>query len=101
MQDVLMPFVVVAELRAGFALGTRGRKNTDILDRFLAAPEVGILYPDETTLVLYGNLFASLRTRGTPIPTNDLWISACCIQHSIPLATSDDHFRVIDSLLLI
>ena len=35
-RTVLVPFVVVAELRAGFAVGTAGRANERFLQRFLA-----------------------------------------------------------------
>jgi len=98
--EVVLPFVVVAELRAGFAAGNLGRKNVDILERFIDEPEVGVTYPDATTLETYATLFANLKKRGKPIPTNDLWIAAICIQHNLRLATSDDHFLEIDALIL-
>src|SRR5207248_8892009 len=36
--EVWLPFVVVAELRAGFAVGSRGRANEGVLDKLLAQP---------------------------------------------------------------
>lgn len=91
--EIYVPFVVVAELHAGFSLGTIGRKNIEILTRFLGNSEVSVSFPDETTLEIYANLFGNLKRKGTPIPTNDIWIASCCIQHNIPLAASDQHFR--------
>lgn len=97
---VLLPFVVVAELRAGFAAGDKSRENSRNLDAFLSSSSVRMLYPDDTTLTLYGKLFAELRRQGTPIATNDLWIAALCVQHNLPLATSDNHFGYVAPLIL-
>ncbi|MCF6311562.1 MAG: type II toxin-antitoxin system VapC family toxin [Verrucomicrobiales bacterium] len=96
---VFVPFVVIAELRAGFAAGSKSRENSRNLDAFLSSSSVSILYPDDTTLTLYGKLFAELRRQGTPIPSNDLWIAALCTQHNLPLATSDDHFSYVTLLI--
>jgi tRNA(fMet)-specific endonuclease VapC len=89
---VILPFVALAELRAGFAAGTIGRRNEAALTRFLAAPRVEVQYADEQTTHHYAALFAQLRRQGTPIPTNDLWIAALVLQHDLVLCTSDSHF---------
>jgi predicted nucleic acid-binding protein len=40
--------------------------------------------------------------RGTLIGSNDLWIAATALEHSLPLVTRDiDHFRRIPDLQLI
>jgi tRNA(fMet)-specific endonuclease VapC len=95
---VYLPFVVVAELRAGFAAGSLGRQNEAILGQFLGAPRVSILYADDQTTHHYAHLFAQLRRQGTPIPTNDLWIAALVIQHDLALLTSDGHFSHLPQL---
>jgi tRNA(fMet)-specific endonuclease VapC len=97
---VSIPFVVVAELRGGFEAGTKTLENSRNLDGFLSSASVRILYPDDTTLMLYGKLFADLRRQGTPIPSNDLWIAALCTQHNLPLATTNEHFRHVPALML-
>ncbi len=33
-----LPFITIAELRAGFALGTKGRSNENMLAKFMASP---------------------------------------------------------------
>ena len=90
--EVFLPFVVVAELRAGFALGKRSAQNERVLRRFLLKSGVGILYADEQTTHHYASAFRQLRRQGTPIPTNDLWIVALVLQHNLTLHARDRHF---------
>ncbi len=89
---VYLPFVVVAELRAGFLGGSRSERNEAILTRFLSGPRVEVLYPDEPTTHHYAWLHRQLRTQGTPIPTNDLWTAALSVQHGLHLFVRDHHF---------
>jgi tRNA(fMet)-specific endonuclease VapC len=97
-EAVLLPFVVVAELRAGFALGTRARGNETTLAKFLRRPAVAVLWPDDQTLHHYAAIYRQLRGQGTPIPTHDLWIAALCLQHELVLATRDSHFEHLPQL---
>jgi len=53
---------------------------------------VEILQSDDGTTQTYAELFRELRVRGTPIPTNDLWIAALAVEHSLPLCSRDAHF---------
>lgn len=99
--EIFIPFIVVAELRAGFACGAKGPENEQILSRFLNKPRVRILFPDEGTTFIFANLFRQLRTQGTPIPTNDLWISALTIQHGLVLFSRDTHFNRLPQIPLI
>ncbi len=97
-EEVLMPFVVLAELRAGFQAGTAGAANEAVLTRFLNSARVRVLFADEQTTHHYARLFAQLRAQGTPIPTNDLWIAALAVQHDLPLLSRDEHFAHIPQL---
>ncbi len=87
-----VPFVVLAELRAGFLCGSRAEANEAVLTRFLNGPRVEVLHPDEDTTHHYARLFRQLRVRGTPIPTNDLWTGALAVQHGLHLFARDRHF---------
>jgi predicted nucleic acid-binding protein len=98
---VYVPFVVVAELRAGFAVGTKGRANERVLQRFLAKAGVETLYADESTTRAYAALYRQLRAQGTPVPTNDLWIAALAVQHDLALLTRDEHFANLPQLALV
>lgn len=91
-EAVFLPFVVVAELRAGFSVGKRGAENERTLRRFLAKPGVTILFADDQTTHQYAAVFRQLRRQGTPIPTNDLWIAALVLQHDLRLCARDRHF---------
>lgn len=99
--EIHIPFVVLGELRAGFAAGAVGKKNEARLTEFLDSPRVRVLLADEQTTHAYAVLFAQLRRQGTPIPTNDLWIAALAVQHDLPLLTSDRHFSHLPQILIL
>jgi len=46
----------------------------------------------------YAEIRRELKTAGTAIPTNDLWIAAVARHHQMRLVTRDAHFRVIQRL---
>ena len=101
--EVWLPFIVLGELRAGFAVGSlavgkQGPRNEAILRRFLLKPGVGVLYADEQTTHHYGALYRQLRRQGTPIPTNDMRIAALVMQHSLVLFGRDKHFDTLPQL---
>ena len=96
---VRVPFIALAELRAGFLLGRRRRENEAALNRFLALPGVDPVFADQDTIEVYARLFAYLRKAGTPIPTNDLWIASLAVQHRWPLLTRDAHFRKLPQIV--
>ena len=41
--EVWLPFIVLGELRAGFAVGSQGPRNEAVLRRFLLKSGVGVL----------------------------------------------------------
>jgi tRNA(fMet)-specific endonuclease VapC len=96
--QVWLPFIVLAELRAGFAVGTQGPRNEATLRRFLLKPGVAVLYADEQTTHHYAAVYRQLRKQGTPIPTNDMWIAALVLQHSLVLCVRDAHFDALPQL---
>jgi tRNA(fMet)-specific endonuclease VapC len=96
---ILIPFITLAEIRAGFLLGHRRRENEAALSRFLALPGVGIVFADRETTEVYARLFVYLRNAGTPIPTNDLWIASIAAQHHLLLLTRDTHFQKLPQIL--
>ena len=87
-----IPFVVLGELRYGFANGGRAAENERRLQQFLSNPRVRPLWADDQTTVEYARLSAYVRKQGTPIPTDDVWIAALAVQHGLPLYTRDRHF---------
>ena len=95
---IYVPFVVLAELRAGFVAGKKGRENERVLQRFLAKAGVEVLFPSEATTHVYAMLYGQLRRQGTPIPTHDLWIAALIVEHSLVLFSRDAHFEHLPQL---
>ena len=96
--EVWLPFIVLGELRAGFAVGNQGPRNEAVLRRFLLKSAVSVLYADEQTTHHYASIYRQLRKQGTPIPTNDMWIAALVLQHSLVLFARDTHFDVLPQL---
>jgi len=96
--EVWLPFIVLGELRAGFAVGSQGPRNEAVLRRFLLKSGVGVLYADEQTTHHYSAVYRQLRKQGTPIPTNDMWIAALVLEHSLVLCARDAHFDALAQL---
>lgn len=98
--EVWLPLMVLAEIKAGFYGGREARRNEAIWQRFLSRPTVGILLPARETSEHYARLFVQLKRAGTPIPDNDLWIAALALEHDLVLITRDRHFQSIPQLAL-
>ena len=91
---------VLGELLAGFASGTRADKNRAELQQFLASPRIHVLTVDEGTAAYYAVVYRDLRSRGQPIPTNDMWIAASALQHGYALFSYDRHFQAVNGLIV-
>lgn len=90
-----VPVIVIGELCAGFAKGSKFQKNLDELDEFLASPVVATLPVDRQIAEIFGEMIDGLRRRGRPVPMNDIWIAATCARAGATLLTWDAHFRLI------
>ena len=90
--------IVLGELLAGFAFGSREEKNRKELVQFLDSRRVVVLSIDRRTSDLYATIYLALKKAATPIPTNDMWIAATALQHRLPLYTFDRHFRSVPGL---
>jgi predicted nucleic acid-binding protein len=97
--SVMLPFVVVGELRAGFSHGRRQAENEAALREFLRKPGVSVLYADDQTTHHYAGVYRQLRRQGTPIPANDMWIAALVIQHNLVLHARDRHFDHLPQIM--
>jgi len=90
-----VPTVALGELRTGFLLGGRRRRNEVELDDFLDSPVVKVLSVDSETSRQYAEIVVELRNAGTPVPTNDIWIAATAARNGSTVLTCDDHFERI------
>jgi len=98
-QEVFVPTVVLGELFFGAANSSRPSENASRVNRF--ASETAIVPSDLEVAREYGRLKHRLKTKGRPIPDNDIWIAATANRYGMVLVTRDRHFREIDDLTLV
>jgi tRNA(fMet)-specific endonuclease VapC len=91
--------VVLGELLAGFMMGKNERRNRSILQDFLSSTRVTLLTMDEETSERYAVILCHLRTKGRPVPTNDLWIAASAMQYGLKVLTTDRHYLELPQIL--
>ena len=86
---------------ARFAVLNAGRRaeNQARLEAFIATCQLPTMGAD--TALRYAEVRMALRRKGRPIPQNDMWIAAVCLEHGLSLATRDAHFREVDGLSLL
>jgi tRNA(fMet)-specific endonuclease VapC len=97
-EEVWIPLIVLAEIKAGFLAGSRQPANELLLRKLLAKETVEVLLPRRETAEHYARLFVQLKRAGTPVPDNDLWIAALSVEHDLILITRDSHFEKIPQL---
>lgn len=99
MDRLFLPVIVLGELCHGAFTSNRPT------DEFKKIEEVeaitALLTCDRATSAVYGQLKYQLRRKGRPIPENDLWIAALCLQHGLTLITRDAHFDHIEELSVV
>lgn len=98
---IVVPVIVVGELRAGFAAGDRQGENETLLMRFLDAPNVEVQPIAFATSRYFADIFAVLRKAATPIGSNDIWIAAIAWELNLPILTLDYDFGRIEPIELI
>jgi len=97
-EHVILSVVVAGELLFGFRAGGRLRRNVAELDAFLDSPYVSLVPVTYATADRFGRVAATLRLKGRPIPTNDVWIAAHAMETGAELLSFDQHFEAIDGL---
>lgn len=93
---ILVPNVVLAELKYGFRLGTRQDENEKLLSRFIANKKIQVILPDNATTEYFVNIAVFARKKGIQLSTHDLWIAALTEQWGATLVTFDNDFRHLD-----
>ena len=97
-ERVLLSMVVVGELLAGFRGGSRFESNLRDLDEFLGSPYVKDVRVTRTTADRFSRIWAGLRAKRKPIPTNDIWIAAHAMETGADLVSFDRHFEEVEGL---
>jgi len=97
---VYVPVFVFGELLYGFKLGSKELANRRLLEAFVRKPSVRALDTSSETAEAFAALKSGLRKKGTPIPDNDLWIAAQCLETGSTLISFDRHFESVAGLRL-
>lgn len=98
--EIFLNPVILGEMIAGFLMGKNEKKNRAIMQDFLSSSRVGIIEIDEETSERYAVIVSYLRRKGTPIPTNDLWIAASAMQHGLKVLTTDQHYLEVSQIVV-
>ncbi len=91
--------IVLGELLAGFEYGNKTKKNRDELQQFLNSPRAKLFPITSDTANFYSQIYSSLRIKGRPIPSNDIWIAAQALENGCVLCSYDKHFQAIEGLI--
>lgn len=93
---VLLPVIVIGEYRYGL-LSSRERVEREArFEGFCRACR--LLSIDEETAGHYAVVRHRLRLAGAPIPENDIWIAALCLQHGQKILSNDRHFDQVQGV---
>jgi predicted nucleic acid-binding protein len=95
---VLLSTIVAGELLFGFRRGKRFRENLLELERFLENPYVHVVQVTLETADRFARIASGLREKGTPIPTNDIWVAAHAMEEGARLISPDRHFDSVEGL---
>ena len=97
-ERVFMSVFVLGELLYGFRGGTRYVQNRRELGAFLDKPSVIVSHATDETSEQFAVTKDALRQAGTPLPMNDVWIAAHCLQLGATIVTLDGHFGTVPGL---
>lgn len=93
---LILNLVSLAEYRYGLD-GSRHKKALHVWLETLIQHST-LLSPTLETLPHYSQIRHELKTAGTPIPANDVWIAALCRQYQQPILSRDTHFDKVAGL---
>ena len=97
-ERVFMSVFVLGELLYGFRGGNRYVQNRRELSAFLDKPSVFVANATDETSEQFAVTKEALRQAGTPLPMNDVWIAAHCLQLGATIVTLDGHFDNVQGL---
>ena len=96
---LIVPVIVLGEYQFGVRQSRHRERYETWLSQNLAFTEiVGI---DPILAGIYADLRLFLKSRGTPIPANDLWIASLVVKMGLPLMSNDHHFDSVPGLIRI
>ena len=100
-QSLSIPSIVLGELHYGFMKGSRKQLNERKLRHLISHLKIEIIDVNADVARKYALIYRSLEKKGTKIPINDVWITACCMEVGGTLLTRDQHFEAVDQIEVI
>lgn len=97
--EVRVNSVVVGELLSGFEGGKWRDQNRSELEEFLNHETVTLQDVTHETAERYAFVRQRLKKRGTPIPSNDMWIAASAMESGSFLVTLDSDFSHLENVI--
>ena len=96
---IIVPAAVWGELLYAAVNSSYPDRNKKAFELFLAQ---ALFAPIDIAIARqYALIRAALKGKGRPIPENDIWIGATCLEFEIPLLSNDKHFGYIEELQVI
>lgn len=96
-----VPSIALGELHSGFLAGRHAERNEEELERFLQHPVVEEIAVDHDVARIYAEIVRSLKRKGTPLPTNDIWIAASAARTGATLLVYDAHFAAVERIAVL
>jgi tRNA(fMet)-specific endonuclease VapC len=100
-KEIVLCPIAKGELKSGFRNGSQLEKNLIEFNLFIDVEKVSRITIDNKVSDFYSDIITELRKKGTPIPTNDIWICACAKAFDLPVLTFDKHFSNIEGIQVI
>ena len=94
--STFIPIIALGELHYGAEQSKNKEANLKQIEKFTHSSNT--LECNEETAKFYGQIKSKLKSQGTPIPENDIWIAALSFQYDLIVATRDKHFQHIKGL---
>lgn len=91
--------IVMGELLADFDGGNKAKQNKIELQKFLESSRVTVYPVTLDTSHFFSQVYSTLKSKGKPIPTNDMWIASQALEHGCVVCTHDKHFSFIEGLI--
>jgi predicted nucleic acid-binding protein len=97
----VIPLATDAEMRFGFANGSKEIQNIENYELFKSEFGVEIFSPNQDTSIIYAELAAWAKQHGVSLSNNDLWIAATSNQLGGRLITLDSDFKNLPQISLV
>ena len=98
-KNPFISFVTVGELYYGAFNSGKPQKHIKQVEDFLTISK--IVNVEKSTAKYYAQIKTQLRKNGTPIPENDIWLSATAMENDLLLVTKDKHLKMVENLKLL